>query len=147
MKKVKILLEKITKNATIPRYMSKKASGMDLYACVSKKVILRSFERKLIPTGIRISVPRGYEVQIRPRSGLAWEYGVGVLNSPGTVDSDYRGEVKVILINLGKSPFVIKPNDRIAQMVLNKVEQIDLKVVKSLENTERGCGGFGHTGR
>ena len=147
MKKVKILLEKITKNATIPRYMSKKASGMDLYACVSKKVILRSFERKLIPTGIRISIPRGYEVQIRPRSGLAWEYGVGVLNSPGTVDSDYRGEVKVILINLGKSPFVIKPNDRIAQMVLNKVEQIDLKVVKSLENTERGCGGFGHTGR
>ena len=147
MKKIKILLEKINKRAFVPRYMSKNASGMDLHASITRKVILRPFERKLIPTGIRISIPRGYEVQIRPRSGLAWEHGIGVLNSPGTIDSDYRGEVKVILINLSKSPFVIRPNERIAQMVLNRVEQVDLKVVKRLENTERGGGGFGHTGR
>ena len=146
MKKLRILLEKINKDAFVPRYMSKNASGMDLHACIARKVILRPFERKLIPTGIRISIPRGYEIQIRPRSGLAWEYGIGVLNSPGTIDSDYRGEVKVILINLGKTPFVINPNQRIAQMVVNRVEQVDLKVVKRLKNTERGIGGFGHTG-
>jgi len=147
MRKIKVLLEKINKNASIPRYMSEGASGMDLHSCIPQKITLEPFERRLIPTGFKISVPQGYEVQIRPRSGLAWEYGIGVLNSPGTIDSDYRGEVKVILINLSRVPFVIKPNERIAQMVLNKVNKIDLKVVNRLNNTKRGKGGFGHTGK
>jgi dUTP pyrophosphatase len=147
VKKIRVYLEKINKDVLVPRYMSKNASGLDLYAAIPKKIILKPLDRKLISTGIRISIPHGYEVQVRPRSGLAWEHGIGVLNSPGTIDSDYRGEVKVILINLSNYPFAVRPNDRIAQMVLGKVRQADLKIVKRLETTERGAGGFGHTGR
>lgn len=108
---------------------------------------MKSLERVLIPTGIRVAIPDGYEIQVRPRSGLALKHGISVLNTPGTVDSDYRGELKIILVNLSKDDYVIQANERIAQMVLNKVEQIEFELVDELEETERGAGGFGHTGK
>lgn len=129
-----------------PEYMSEGASGLDLYAAVEEEVTLSPGEFRLIPTGIFIAVPRGYEAQVRPRSGLAIKSGIGVLNSPGTVDSDYRGEVGVILINLGKRPFVVKRGMRIAQLVVQGVARARLILVETLEETDRGEGGFGHTG-
>jgi len=146
MKKINIKVEKINKEAQLPCYMSKHASGMDLCACLDKKIRLKHMEVCLIPTGIRMSIPAGYEIQVRPRSGLAFKYGVSVLNTPGTIDADYRGEIKVILINFGKKVFIVNPNDRIAQIVLAKVERAEIKTVKSLDKTKRGSGGFGHTG-
>lgn len=120
---------------------------MDLRANVTETIILQPLERQLVPTGLFIELPLGYEAQVRPRSGLAINHGITCLNSPGTIDSDYRGEVKVILINLSNEPQTIKNGDRIAQMVICKVEQAALSVVQALNETQRGEGGFGHTGK
>jgi dUTP pyrophosphatase len=130
----------------LPRYMSDGAAGMDLYAAVKEAETLLPGEIKLISTGIKVAVPLGYELQIRPRSGLAARNGIGVLNSPGTVDADYRGEIKVIVINLGQEPFTISRGDRVAQMVLCPIPRVNLIAVDQLPSTTRGSGGFGHTG-
>lgn len=149
MDKIRVFLEqtKEGKDLPIPKYMSEQAAGMDLYACIDDEIILKKSEIKLIPTGIKIALPKGYEAQIRPRSGLAYKYGITIVNSPGTIDSDYRGEIKIIMINFGKEDFIIKHGERIAQMVINKIEQINWEIVNTLEETSRGEGGFGHTGR
>lgn len=131
----------------LPEYATAGSAGMDLRANLDAPVTLQPLERSLIPTGLFIQLPDGYEAQIRPRSGLAIKQGITCLNTPGTVDSDYRGEVKVILINLSKEPQVLSHGDRIAQMVINKVEKADLILVQELNDTERGAGGFGHTGK
>ena len=135
-----------TGNLPNPTYMSEGASGMDLHACVDEAVAIAPGERKLIPTGFSISIPPGYEAQIRPRSGLALNHGITVLNTPGTIDSDYRGEVCVILANLGQAPFTVSRGDRIAQMVIARVEKAVLEVAEQIDRTERDAGGFGHTG-
>jgi dUTP pyrophosphatase len=132
---------------SLPAYATSGSSGMDIRADLTEPLQLQSLERTLIPTGIFIEIPQGYEVQIRPRSGLAVKQGITCLNTPGTIDADYRGEIKVILINLSQETQVIQPGDRIAQMVLQKVEQIEWSLVKQLEATERNAGGFGHTGK
>ena len=133
----------------LPAYETADAAGMDLRAAVedSAPVTLAPGHRAMIPTGLTIALPPGYEAQVRPRSGLAAKHGVTCLNSPGTVDADYRGEVKVILINHGQEPFVIKRGERIAQMIIAPVTRADLKVVTELDETKRGAGGFGSTGR
>jgi dUTP pyrophosphatase len=130
----------------LPRYETSQSAGMDLRANLDEPVTLLPMQRKLIPTGLRIALPEGYEAQVRPRSGLALKHGVTVLNTPGTIDADYRGEVCVILINLGQEPFVINDGERIAQMVIARHEQPELVAVDVLDETERGEGGFGHTG-
>ncbi len=130
----------------LPKYMSHAASGMDIYAAVENEVVLNPGDRALVPTGFKMALPVGYEAQVRPRSGLAIKNGISVLNTPGTIDEDYRGEVGVILINLGKEAFKIKRGDRVAQMVINKVEQADIEAVTDLSETSRSTGGFGHTG-
>jgi dUTP pyrophosphatase len=130
----------------LPKYMSHAASGMDIYAAIENEVTINPGERALIPTGFKMALPVGYEAQVRPRSGLAIKNGISVLNTPGTIDEDYRGEVGVILINLGKEAFKIKRGDRVAQVVINKVEQADIEVVTDLSETTRNSGGFGHTG-
>ena len=131
----------------LPKYSSDGASGMDLRAALDSEHILQPGERVLVPTGIAISLPQGYEAQVRPRSGLAIEHGIGLLNSPGTIDSDYRGEIKVIVINLGAEPFVISRGLRIAQLIIGKYVTASFKVVEELDVTLRNAGGFGHTGR
>ena len=134
----------------LPKYETENSAGMDLRACFSNGengIIIKEGKRMLIKTGIFLEVPKGYEVQIRPRSGLAFKFGVTVLNSPGTIDADYRGEIGVILINHGEVPFIINHGDRIAQMVLAKCEQAEWEEVDSLEETKRGEGGFGSTGK
>jgi len=136
-----------TSSNQLPAYATEGSAGMDLRANLDGTVTLQTLERKLIPTGLFIELPQGYEAQVRPRSGLAINQGITCLNSPGTVDSDYRGEIKVILINLGNEPRQIKHGDRIAQMVISKVEKAALKLVENLNPTERGEGGFGHTGK
>lgn len=130
----------------LPRYMSELAAGMDLYAAVNSELIIPPGEWKLVPTGLAIALPGGYEAQVRPRSGLALKQGVSILNTPGTVDADYRGEVGVILMNHSKQDLVIKRGDRIAQMIINKIERLELEEVSDLSSTDRGAGGFGHTG-
>ncbi len=130
----------------LPAYMSEHAAGMDLSAAVKDKTAIPPGEWKLIPTGISIALPDGYEAQVRPRSGLALKSGVSILNTPGTVDADYRGEVGVILMNHSKKDLIIKRGDRIAQMIINKIERIEFEEVAELTETERGPGGFGHTG-
>lgn len=130
----------------IPNYKTKGASGIDLFANIDKDIVLKPMERSLIPTGIYLSIPEGYEGQIRARSGLAFKYGIGLANGIGTVDSDYRGEIKIILINFGDKEFVIKPGDRIAQLIFVKYEKAEFREVQALDDTERGSGGFGHTG-
>lgn len=130
----------------LPRYMTRDASGMDIYAAVRESVELSPGEIVLVPTGLAMAVPPGFEAQIRPRSGLAVKHGIGLINSPGTIDSDYRGEVGVALINLGRSSYTIRRGDRIAQMVIQKVFQAELKEVKALDKSSRDTGGFGHTG-
>ena len=139
---------KITNNSTnpLPKYQTAGSAGMDLYANLKEEVTLEPNTQALIPSGISIELPQGYEAQIRPRSGLALKHGISIVNSPGTVDSDYRGEIKVVLINHGKEPFVIKNGERIAQMVIAKFEQITWQESQSLSETERGSGGYGHTG-
>jgi dUTP pyrophosphatase len=130
-----------------PRYMTANSSGMDLHAAVTEEIVLHPGERRLIPTGIAVSVPEGYEAQVRPRSGLALKDGVTVLNTPGTIDADYRGEIGVLLINHGERPFTVKRGERIAQMVVAPVARADLEWVESLDDTPRSGGGFGHTGK
>ncbi|WP_410055625.1 dUTP diphosphatase [Paenibacillus sp.] len=130
----------------LPRKMSELASGFDLYAAVTEELTLLPGQRALVPTGIAIAMPGGLEAQIRPRSGLAYKHGITCLNTPGTIDADYRGEIKVLLINLGQEPFVIRRNERIAQMVFQIVPKVNLVQVDELSETVRGAGGFGHTG-
>ncbi len=130
----------------LPRYMTEQAAGMDICAAVERETVIPPGAIELVPTGLAIALPVGYEAQIRPRSGLAVKQGVGIINSPGTIDADYRGEIKIALINLGKAPATIRRCDRIAQMVINQVCQAQLKVVPSLDETDRNSGGFGHTG-
>ncbi|MDO9377140.1 MAG: dUTP diphosphatase [Bacteroidota bacterium] len=131
----------------LPAYATAGAAGMDLRANISAAITLQSLERQLVPTGLFIELPPGYEAQVRPRSGLAIKQGITCLNSPGTIDSDYRGEIMVILVNLGKEMQVIQPGDRIAQMVIGPVQQAELILVQQLNDTQRGEGGFGHTGK
>ena len=130
----------------MPGYATIGSAGMDLRAAVDGDVVLGAGERRLIPTGLRIALPPGYEAQVRPRSGLALRHGVTLLNSPGTIDSDYRGPVQVILVNLGQEPFTIRRGDRIAQMVVAPVTRADLRETRTLPGSGRGEGGFGHTG-
>ena len=130
----------------LPSYETEGASGLDLRAAVNGELTLHPGEIKLVPTGLAISLPRGYEAQIRPRSGLALKHGVGMVNSPGTIDSDYRGEIGLVLINWGSASFVIKRGDRIAQMIVTRVSQAEVLEVDRLEPTTRGKGGFGHSG-
>lgn len=130
-----------------PAYATEQSAGVDLKANIQEPVELGSLERKLIPTGLYIALPKGYEAQVRPRSGLALKHGISVLNTPGTIDADYRGEIGVILVNLSKEPFVINPGERIAQMVIAKHETIEWEEVESLDVTARGAGGFGSTGK
>ena len=130
-----------------PAYATEKSAGMDIKANIEDPVTLAPLERAMIPTGLFIALPDGTEAQIRPRSGLAAKHGISVLNSPGTIDADYRGEIKVILVNLSNEPFVINPGERIAQMVVAKYEKVEWEEVETLDETERGTGGFGSTGR
>ena len=130
----------------MPQYSTANSAGMDLRACIEVPIVLKPLQRILVPTGIYIALPEGYEAQVRPRSGLALKHGVTVLNTPGTIDADYRGEVGVILINLGQEDFVINDGERIAQMVIARYEQAGLLAVEVLDETERGSGGFGHSG-
>lgn len=130
-----------------PAYATEKSAGMDLKANIEESITLAPLERAMIPTGLFIALPDGTEAQIRPRSGLAAKHGISVLNSPGTVDADYRGEIKVILVNLSNEPFVINPGERIAQMVVARYEKVEWDEVETLDETERGTGGFGSTGR
>lgn len=131
---------------SLPGYETDGASGLDLRAAVSEPLILKPGEIRLVPTGLAVSIPQGYEGQIRPRSGLALKHGIGMLNSPGTIDSDYRGEIGLIAVNWGREPFVIRRGDRIAQMVIAAVVKADVVEVENLEPTLRGGGGFGHSG-
>ncbi|MBR1593936.1 MAG: dUTP diphosphatase [Alloprevotella sp.] len=131
----------------LPQYATVQSAGMDLRANIEAPVTLRPMERRLIPTGIYIALPQGYEAQVRPRSGLALKSGIGVLNTPGTIDADYRGEVGVILVNLSAEDFTVNDGDRIAQMVIARYEQATWECVEALDETERGAGGFGHSGK
>lgn len=131
----------------LPAYATPYSAGMDLRAALSEQVVLRPMERKLIPTGLFIELEAGYEAQIRPRSGLAFKHGITVLNSPGTIDADYRGEIKVLLINFGEEDFCIQNGERIAQMVVARHEQINWKQAEELSETSRGAGGYGSTGK
>jgi len=148
VEQVEVKIQRIEGNEDLPlpRYMSSGASGMDLFAAVTEPVTIPPKEVAVIPIGIRIAVPDGFEAQIRPRSGLAARHGIGILNSPGTVDSDYRGEVRVVLFNFGKEPFIVNRGDRVAQMVITRVARATLVEQDHLEDTPRGNGGFGHTG-
>ncbi len=131
----------------LPSYQTEHSAGMDLMAAVGEDVVIPPGKWGLIPTGIAIELPHGYEAQIRPRSGLAAKYGISLVNTPGTIDSDYRGEIKVILINFGSEPYTVRRGDRIAQMVINEVVRAELVHVEELGCTKRGDGGFGHTGK
>lgn len=131
----------------LPNYETALSAGMDLRANITEDIELKSLERILIPTGLFMALPKGTEAQIRPRSGLAFKHGLTVLNSPGTIDADYRGEIKVLLVNLSAEPFVIKNGERVAQMVIAKHEQVSWSEVETLDETVRGAGGFGHTGK
>lgn len=142
---LKINLKKIDEHAKLPERMSKHAAGYDLYSSNNEPILLKKKSLLLVPTGIAISLPQGFEAQIRPRSGLAVKHQLGILNSPGTIDSDYRGEVKIIIYNFGEEDFVIEPQTRIAQMVINKHEVAEFILVEDLDDTTRGSGGFGHT--
>ena len=136
-----------TSSNPLPEYATKGASGMDIRASLDIPLTLQPLERNLIPTGLFVEIPQGYEIQIRPRSGLAIKQGITCLNTPGTIDSDYRGEIKIILINLSSEEQVIHPGDRIAQMIIQKTERAEFEQVEILNNTERAAGGFGHTGK
>ncbi len=146
MEELEVLIVR-DEGASLPSYATASSSGMDLRACLPEPVILKPLERRLVPTGIRICIPEGFDAEVRPRSGLAVNSGVTVLNTPGTIDADYRGEVKVILINLGSDPFTIRSGDRIAQVVFHRTSRISWREVKELPQTERGSGGFGSTGK
>lgn len=130
----------------LPTYATGGAAGLDIRANITEAIVLSPLERQLIPTGLFVAIPLGYEIQIRPRSGLAFKHGITVLNTPGTIDADYRGEIKVLLVNMSNAPFSIEPGERIAQMVLSKHETLSWKTTEVLPSTERGAGGFGSTG-
>ena len=130
----------------LPQYATPQSAGMDLRADIEEAFTLKPLERRLVPTGLFIALPEGYEAQVRPRSGLALKHGITVLNTPGTIDADYRGEIGVILVNLSNDPFIIEPGERIAQMVIAKHEQAEFTIVEQLDETLRGAGGYGHTG-
>jgi len=140
---------KIINNSThpLPAYETAHAAGMDLRAFTPEQITIKPLQRLLVPTGLHIELPIGYEAQIRPRSGLAFKHGIGIVNSPGTIDADYRGEIKVLLVNLSDTDFVINDGDRIAQMVIAKHETISWENVEELSDTARGAGGYGHTGK
>ena len=144
---VKILVKKFDKNIKLPVYKTSGSSGMDLVAYIKKKITIYPGKTAMISTGIAVAIPKKYEIQIRPRSGLAAKNGISVLNTPGTIDSDYRGEIKIILINLSQKSFVVEPGDRIAQMILCPIVKGKFKEVKKLPGTVRGKGGFGSTGK
>ncbi len=148
MERIKVFIKRLKKNCpvSLPQYMTSGSSGMDLFACLDEDVILGPGERRLIPTGISIAIPEGFEGQIRARSGLAIQKGIGIINGPGTIDSDYRGEVGVLLINFGREPLIIHHGDRIAQLVISQVFRATLEEVDDLPATQRQGGGFGHTG-
>jgi dUTP pyrophosphatase len=145
---MKIYIKRLKKDhpVSLPQYMTEGSSGMDLFASLAQEVTLLPGERKLIPSGISVAIPEGFEGQIRPRSGLAVQKGIGIVNGPGTIDADYRGEVAVLLINFGKEPFTIRNGDRIAQMVISPVTRVTLEEIDDLPTTRRQGGGFGHTG-
>lgn len=140
-------MKKLSPRARLPQYMSEGASGLDLYALLDTPLVIEPGKWALVPTGLAVMIPPGYEGQVRPRSGLAFQFGVTVLNAPGTIDSDYRGEIKVLLVNLGQEPFTVKDGDRIAQLVIQPVVRVVLKEAEHLPPTERQEGGFGHTGK
>ena len=148
IKSAAVLIKKLSnlKDFDIPGYQSDEAAGVDLSASIEQPVKILPWEREIIPCGISISMPRGLEAQIRPRSGLAFKHGITILNTPGTIDSDYRGEIKIVLINLSKKEFLIQPKDRIAQMIFSEVTQVTFKEVDDLDSTNRGIDGFGSTG-
>jgi len=131
----------------IPHYQTEHAAGVDVYAAVDKEIVLGAGKWKLIPTGMSVAIPEGYEGQVRPRSGLALKHGIGMLNAPGTIDADYRGEIGIILFNFSDTPFRIQRGDRIAQLVIAKIEKAKFVVMETLPKTARGAGGFGHTGK
>ena len=131
----------------LPQYATTGSAGMDLRANIENPILIKPLDRKLIPTGLHIALPEGYEAQVRPRSGLAIKHGITCLNTPGTIDSDYRGDIGVILVNLSNEDYVVQPGERIAQMIINKYEQAEFELVENLDETERGEGGFGHTGK
>lgn len=150
MDSIKIKIKRISdefSDIPLPDYATDGSSGMDIRATLNEPEILNPGEVKLIPTNLSFEIPYGYEIQVRPRSGLAAKHGIGVLNSPGTIDSDYRGEVKVILFNFSKEPFELKSGERIAQLVVSKIFKAEIEVSSDLQETERGEGGFGHTGK
>ena len=144
---VKILVKKFDKNIKLPAYKTSGSSGMDLVAYIKNKITINPGKTAIIPAGIAVAIPKNYEIQIRPRSGLAANKGISVLNTPGTIDSDYRGEIKIILINLGKKSFNVKSGDRVAQIIVCPVSKAKFEEVKQLPKTTRGKGGFGSTGK
>ena len=148
MERITVRIKRLSteKGVPLPSYMSEQASGMDMFAHLAQDIVLHPGERHLIPTGIAVAIPEGYEGQIRPRSGLAVKGGIGIVNSPGTIDSDYRGEIKIVLINLGDEPFVVRSGTRIAQLVITPVVHAQLEEVAELPQTLRNEKGFGHTG-
>lgn len=143
MVKIKIVN---TGHQPLPAYATQQSAGLDLRANLDESIVLRPMERRLVPTGLRIALPEGYEAQVRPRSGLALKHGITVLNTPGTIDADYRGEVMVLLVNFSQEDFIINDGERIAQLVVARYEQADFLSVEELDETERGAGGYGHTG-
>lgn len=150
MESIKIKIKRISdefSDIPLPHYTTEGSAGMDIRAAVSSAVTLAPGSIELLPTNLSVEIPTGYEIQIRPRSGLAVKHGIGILNSPGTIDSDYRGEVKVILFNFGKESFSIERGERIAQMIISKVYRAEIEETDSLAKTDRGAGGFGHTGK
>lgn len=147
MRKPQVMIKKLHPLAIIPKYMTELAAGMDICALLSEVIHLAPGQRSLIPTGLAFAIPPGYEIQVRPRSGLAIKHGVTLVNSPGTIDADYRGEVCIIVINHGQESFTINSGDRIAQLIVAPVSQADFVEVSELSETLRGTGGFGHTGK
>jgi len=144
---IPLRIRRISERAIIPRYQSDHAAGLDLHAALEEAITLEPGDIRLIPCGFVMAVPVGYEAQVRPRSGLAARHGISIPNAPGTIDADYRGEVKVALINLGREPFIIEPGARIAQMIIAPVARCEVEEVDELDDTPRGAGGFGSTGR
>lgn len=143
---MKIAITKLSPNAILPEYQTAGAAGADIHACLDAPVVLRPLERRMIPTGLAMAIPEGYEVQIRARSGMSIKHGIAMVNGVGTIDADYRGEVGVLVINLGQEPFTIEPDMRIAQMVVARYETAQWNEVSTLDETERGAGGFGSSG-
>jgi dUTP pyrophosphatase len=146
VQRLPIRLQRLVPHAELPRYQTELAAGMDLHACLERPQVLAPGDIAVIPCGFAMAIPPGFEAQVRPRSGLASKHGVSMPNTPGTIDADYRGEVKVPLINLGREPFTVEPGMRIAQMVIARVERAEIEVVEALDATARGAGGFGSTG-